>query len=1564
MSWIKHHKVSENLASQAQAALNERRREEAQQLYAQAARAEDKALAELDKSKARTLGITAVSAVSLYYKATEFERAIEVALQWLKYDSLPAFADEQLRNLLRTVSTLQMQWAGPDGPIGAYVRTESERALAAYRSQPSRVDEDANQEQDTARGGYARRQIVELVQNASDQLTKAGGGRIGILLTATHLYVADNGCPIDEPGARAMMFSHLSPKRGTDEIGRFGVGFKSVLGVTDSPGFFSRSGSFVFDRESVARRIRDVVPNADRYPVLRIAEPVDPHVSATDDQKLASMMRWAMNVVRLPLKGGAYDILVEQIRDFRAEFLFFVPHVKQLDFVLTDDDTLDRFLRLDEEDGQHILDDNGDLSRWKIISLSHPLSTDAQSDRRTLDNAEHVTVKWAAPFDRQSKHHHFWAFFPTQTTSLISGIFNAPWKTNEDRQNLLPGIYNEELIDTTARLVADSISSLHTQEDPARHLDVLGGRAEYSLNNYATRLAHTVYSELNGREVVPDLSSSLRILEDVSIPPDLGIGDQKSAESILDLWAGYEHRPQNWLHRSAVTTNRLATIARIYHRSGVQSSVPRTSIPQWLEALTGAGDAAGDAVRASATAIQIAAFLPENVRTQNGVGAIVLTAANRWVNPERDTVYLGDGLGSTPPTRVHPEIESDQKTVGALKKLGVTPLTPESKIRNLASAMLDVGAEEAEQDARWYEFWALARSIAQHDAIETISRRNVRVLTKCGSWRKIREVLLPGPIVPDDGTRDARIAVDTIFHEQDIDLLEQFGARKQPVSGYQDDDRHDNIYLEQCRTSYYEFLKKSPHWNKLRFDHPSKIGPLDVFEYLSPEGQCRFTESLLCLDDAYRKWVMHHESQRQYPRLDYNSLAVWLLLKYGCVRTPDGIYELSDGLGEKPKNADVQRWLLKHPKTLRIREAFPDLKSSFGGDVEPVGSDDPIPLTDEWPGLGNLVHPEDASILVRCDRLAKGDGRDAPTDCTRIGNFIYLVRQRNEELELRAILREIDLEVDSDRFTQILQRETPSDIRAERQKIREKSTDAERLLAAVGEEALRERLPPSLARILDQEPEPFTDVRVAEAAIATYHTGSLREYKRCLHRLSPPTQWAGGRAAVTFVRELGFGVEWAGRRELKPPPYEDVGGPYKLPPAHNYQKIAIANVRGLLRAPSFGRENRGLLSLPTGSGKTRVAVEAIIDAVREDGFDGTVLWMADREELCEQAVESWRQAWSAIGPEGGQLRVSRMWGGRRQPVATDGTQVIVATRQTLAARGITGANGDNPLNDVRLLVVDEAHGSIAPSYTSIMGELGLTFRRREDEICLLGLTATPYRGRDKEETQRLVNRYGQNRLDSGAFHSDKAEDVIRELQDMTVLSSVNHRTIEGSYLGLDDLNEHELYQFTENILPWLPESIEHLIANDAGRTRRIVDAYKSQIQSIDPSCPTLIFATSVEHAETIAALLKLDNVEARAISGKTDEAVRRSVVERFRAGDVTVLVNYGVFREGFDAPKTRAIIVARPVYSPNLYFQMIGRGLRGELNGGSERCLILDVEDNIENYDRALAFSALDWLWS
>ena len=128
-----------------------------------------------------------------------------------------------------------------------------------------------------------------------------GSGRIQIRLTPTHLYCADQGRPIDSSGVTALMFSHLSSKRGTIEIGRFGLGFKSVLGVTDTPEFFSRSGSFRFDRAKARELIRPVAPASERYPALRLPEPFDPWPSMESDPILRELMGWAVNIVRLPL---------------------------------------------------------------------------------------------------------------------------------------------------------------------------------------------------------------------------------------------------------------------------------------------------------------------------------------------------------------------------------------------------------------------------------------------------------------------------------------------------------------------------------------------------------------------------------------------------------------------------------------------------------------------------------------------------------------------------------------------------------------------------------------------------------------------------------------------------------------------------------------------------------------------------------------------------------------------------------------------------------------------------------------------------------------------------------------------------------------------------------------------------------------------------------------------------------------------------------------------------------------------------------------------------------------
>ena len=119
MSWIEHHERSERLASQAEIAAREGRRDEAQALYARAADAEENAIADLDPLKARTLGVSAVSAVSLHYKANRLARAESVAAQWLGSEALPAFAKDQLRLLLPAIWSEQVRddaggWFAPE----------------------------------------------------------------------------------------------------------------------------------------------------------------------------------------------------------------------------------------------------------------------------------------------------------------------------------------------------------------------------------------------------------------------------------------------------------------------------------------------------------------------------------------------------------------------------------------------------------------------------------------------------------------------------------------------------------------------------------------------------------------------------------------------------------------------------------------------------------------------------------------------------------------------------------------------------------------------------------------------------------------------------------------------------------------------------------------------------------------------------------------------------------------------------------------------------------------------------------------------------------------------------------------------------------------------------------------------------------------------------------------------------------------------------------------------------------------------------------------------------------
>src|SRR4051812_261398 len=165
-------------------------------------------------------------------------------------------------------AAVDQTWAGVESAVCRELEEVSRQTLAAYREAPRFVEEHANLERAAIEGGYARRQLFELIQNGSDELI-GSRGRVQVVLTADALYCANEGRPLSTEGAGALLMSHLSAKKGV-EIGRFGLGFKSVLGITNRPAIYSRSGSIAFDPDIARTHIEGVVGKVGRVPILRI----------------------------------------------------------------------------------------------------------------------------------------------------------------------------------------------------------------------------------------------------------------------------------------------------------------------------------------------------------------------------------------------------------------------------------------------------------------------------------------------------------------------------------------------------------------------------------------------------------------------------------------------------------------------------------------------------------------------------------------------------------------------------------------------------------------------------------------------------------------------------------------------------------------------------------------------------------------------------------------------------------------------------------------------------------------------------------------------------------------------------------------------------------------------------------------------------------------------------------------------------------------------------------------------------------------------------------------------
>lgn len=389
---------------------------------------------------------------------------------------------------------------------------------------------------------------------------------------------------------------------------------------------------------------------------------------------------------------------------------------------------------------------------------------------------------------------------------------------------------------------------------------------------------------------------------------------------------------------------------------------------------------------------------------------------------------------------------------------------------------------------------------------------------------------------------------------------------------------------------------------------------------------------------------------------------------------------------------------------------------------------------------------------------------------------------------------------------------------------------------------------------------------------------------------------------------------------------------------HSFQKSVKDDIVEYLDQKGI----RFFVQMPTGSGKTYTALEAVVDILRRRRRKKYIVWLVDSNELAEQALASFEYLWKLKGDRS--VRAFRLFhsfipmfndaeGG---VVFASFSQIysILKKNTHLAYEALWRL-----IKNSELLIVDEAHTSVAETY-----ETCIRCFLRTDYTSVVGLSATPGRS-DWDSTKQLIELYSNNLVRPKDSLGKLIRHPVEYLQQHSFLAHLDCRILETD-VTVSDSDEN---------------SVLTALARNPARNDRILEQIKL---ADDAKESTLVFACTLDHVMALFILCEARGIKAEYIIGDVNQVRRLEILSRFKNREFSILLNLDILSTGVDVPNVDKIIITRPIGSPILYSQILGRALRGPKNGGNATNTVITIKDNLLNYPSAnfiYNMFALDW---
>ena len=798
------------------------------------------------------------------------------------------------------------------------------------------------------------------MQNAADAAARRASARIALHLTPTHLYAANTGDPVSREGLRALIMGNLSPKTG-DEIGRFGLGFRSLLRLEGQVDVYSAGIALRFDPPWCADQARCAAGLAANAPAprFRLGRILDASAEMAADPLLAELRRWADTVIRAELAApDAGDAMRRELEQFPAEFLLF-PHADVVLDIVVPERT--RRLSRRRKGSLMRLRDGDSAATWRVFEGRYEVADEAAlRDAGRLQARGTLAITWALPLSGALRGGRFWNAFPTRTGCVVPGILNAPWKLNSDRSALTGEAWNAALTRLAASLIAGSLPKLARKRDPARPVDALPRELERR-DDPSAPLHEAVWREVRRVPFLADGLATLRCPEELHRPPV----DDASLQERWEHAASAEQRSAIVHHaclRSRDRISRLERLAKLLSPRDVlsQSEEEEEASDLPLPADKAAAEAGESAPRLSRWSSEDWLLAIAHANPLKGKAALLLAGdlaeKDRWLRhrlraapiiPTQDSslakaeeVVMPGGAVPAGLRAVHPDLVADEQVHDVLTGIFRVGTMDDDAWLSLLRETWDRGREPPQEacERGWEILLAAPETVRQRFLSKHADR--LRFRTRGGEWKTSEEVLLPGRIVPETEAYEyLGVLLDPAFVEQAGALLDALGIGDLPADRWARVEGEswteaewlqalDNKANREYRA--HQRLLTNPQRGTLGYlrpvFYPSGLSLLD-----SLKGPCkaRLTELLLeRLRTGPRQENQiggrRSESTRnRYPPIPAPDPAAWFLWQQGCVQLGETTVSLADIMallrGLSKEERAVLRTVLPDDSVLRCR---------------------------------------------------------------------------------------------------------------------------------------------------------------------------------------------------------------------------------------------------------------------------------------------------------------------------------------------------------------------------------------------------------------------------------------------------------------------------------------------------------------------------------------------------------------------------------------------------------------------------------------------------------------------